>query len=327
MVDTQAPINWGDEIKPDSVWSFEHLGYTPIIPWVNVALVVLSRDGSRRVAYSPLAAVVNPAVRPNAVHDTSRPDLSFQGWAGMKLHAEWLKTDPGQIVLMLEQPDGEGHIGAHSFPGKYLPHGVIGAQTRVVDDPVNAIPATSKVRDDISTIAAGWDVVWHSRYVFSDHLRQQVTSRIVDGLLADIERDIQALLINSRPAENTYWKAKLLPIQAAAKVLCGMCVGDPFLWARTVARNIDLDAFRLRLDQGEVPSLNLMTKPWQPGATVAAITFPLKTDVNKKKELSTRWHETNQTLVENDLLRWHDEVLHDDPEPGFEPAEDHFHQP
>ena len=29
MSKAQAPISWGDEIKPDSVWSWPHLGYNP----------------------------------------------------------------------------------------------------------------------------------------------------------------------------------------------------------------------------------------------------------------------------------------------------------
>ena len=326
MAEVSNMINWGDEVRPDSEWSFEHLGYAPNVSYVNVVLVVLSRDGSRRIVYSPVVGVSNPTIRLSDIYDASRPDLMFQGWTGIKLHAEWIKTDPGQTVFLLQHPKGEGHYGAHRFPGRYLPHGVIGAQTRTVPDPVNPIPAMSNVRDAISTIAAGWDVVWHSRYVFSDHLRQQVASRVVDGLLADIERDIQTLLTDARPADNAYWKAKLPPIEAAAKAVCGICTGDPFLWARTLARNIDLDAFRLRLDQGEIPAINLATKPWQPGATVASVTHPPATDVNEKKELAARWHDTNQATVEDDLLRWYDEVLHDDPEPVFVPADDHFHQ-
>ena len=326
MTELLKPINWGDEIKPDSVWSYENLGYAPTHPYATVVLVVLSRDGSRRIVYSPTAGVSNPLIRPNDVHDGSRPDKTFQGWKGIKLHAEWIKTDPGQTVFLLQHPKGEGHYGAHRFPGNYLPHGVIGAQTRVSLVPVNPIPAMSKVRDAISTIAAGWDTVWHSRYVFSDHLRQQVTSRVVDGLLADIERNIQTLLTDARPSDNDYWKAKIPPIEAAAKALCGICTGDPYLWARTIARNIDLDAFRLRLDQGEVPAMNLTTKPWQPGATVASVTYPPATDVNEKKELAARWHDTNRAIVEDDILRWYDEDLHDDPEPIFEPTDDHFHQ-
>ena len=98
----------------------------------------------------------------------------------------------------------------------------------------------------------------------------------------------------------------------------------PYVWARALARNIDLDAFRLRLDQGEIPALNLTTKPWQPGATVSALTVPPNTDVNAKKELVARWHDSNQTIVENDLLRWYDEVLLD-PEPTYEATDDHFH--
>ena len=322
---TGSLINWGDEVRPDSVWSFAHLGFSPIIKFAYAVFITLSRDGSRRVMHSSVVGVINPDIAPNEVHDESNPALTYQGWAGMRLHAEYIKTDPGQITLMIGLPAGAGKTAAHLFPGKYMSHGVIGAQTRPVLEPVNPIPATSKLRDNISIVAAGWDVVWHSRYVFSDHLRQQVTSRIVDGLLANIERDIKKLLLNARPAENTYWKAKLTPIEAAAKSLCGVCAGDPFLWARVLARNIDLDAFRLRLDQGQVPAINMTTKPWQPGDTVAAITYPENTDVNAKKELAARWHDTNRAVVENDLIRWHDEELHDNPEPVFEAANDHFH--
>ena len=327
MTETLKPISWGDEITPDSVWSFEHLGFAPNVRWADIVLVVLSRDGSRRIVHVPQLGVSNPLIRPNDLHDGHNPVSTLQGWIGVRAHAEWVKTDPGQITLLMDFPSGEGHTQYHSLPGRYLPYGPIGAQTRTLVDPVNAIPAMSKVRDAVSAIAAGWDVVWHSRYVFSDHLRQQVTSRVVDGLLANIERDIQALLTNSRPAENSYWKAKLPPIEAAAKAVCGICTGDPFLWARTLARNIDLHAFRLRLDQGEVPALDLTAKPWKPGATVAAVTFPPNTDVNAKKELAARWHDTNRATVENDLLRWYDEVFHDDPEPVQEPTDDHFHRP
>ena len=199
-------------------------------------------------------------------------------------------------------------------------------QTRPVLDPVSPITAMSKVRDDISGIAAGWDTVWHSRYVFSDHLRQQVTGRLVDGLLANIERDIQTLLTDARPAENTYWKAKLPPLQVAAKTICGVCAGDPYVWARVLARNIDLNAFRVRLDQGQIPAVDMTTKPWQPGTTIASLTFPPNTDVNAKKELVARWHDTNKAVVENDLLRWYDEVVRD-PEPTYLPTNDHFHKP
>ena len=323
MAETQTPISWGDEIKPDSVWSWSHLGYDPSAPYVHVMLVVLSRDGSRRVVRGTFATVARPSHHPDQAV-ISTPDDPFQSWEGIKLHAEWFKDDPAQTVLMLQIPKGAGNIRREHIPGLFMPNGVIGAQTRPVPDPVNPIPGASKIRDAVSGIAAGWDVVWHSRYIFSNHLRQQVTGRLVDGLLADIERDTQALLTNARPLENTYWKAKLTVVETAAKAVCGMCTGDPFLWARTLARNIDIDAFRLRLDQGEIPAVDMTTKPWQPGASVSAITFPPNTDVNAKKELVARWHDTNQAAVENDLLRWHDEVFLD-PEPTYEPADDHFH--
>ena len=325
MAETVQPISWGDEIKPDSVWSFEHLGFAPNVRWADITLVTISRDGSRRIVHANTVGVSNPLIRPNDVHDGSSLQLQLQGWTGIKLQTEWTKTDPGQTVFLLGLPRGAGRLPPTRMAGRYLPYSPIGEQTRSMYTPVNPIPVTSKVRDDISTIAAGWDVVWHSRYVFSDHLRQQVSSRVVDGLLADIERDIQAILTNSRPAENDYWKAKLPPIEVAAKAVCGICTGDPFLWARTLARNIDLHAFRLRLDQGEVPALDLTAKPWKPGANVASVTFPPNTDVNAKKELAARWHDTNRATVENDLLRWYDEVLHDDPEPMQEPADDHYH--
>ena len=325
MANIVTPISWGDEIRPDSTWSFEHLGYAPIVGYAICLLMILSRDGSRRIIATPRVGVSNPAVRPNDMHDTSDPRLAFQGWAGIKLYAESQKTDPGQKIFLLQLPAGEGHVPSRYLTGRFWPYGVIGAQTRMSYEPVNPITGARKVRDAISSIAAGWDVVWHSRYVFQDHLRQQVTGRLVDGLLANIERGLQALLTNSRPAENSYWQAKLTTIEAEAKAVCGVCTGDPYVWARTLARNIDLDEFRLRFDQGEVPALNLTTKPWQPGATVAAVTYPAGTDVNEKKELAARWHDSNQKVVEDYLLKWYDEVFLDDPEPSLEPAEDHFH--
>ena len=325
MVDSAKPISWGDEIRPDSVWSFAHLGYSPIVGFASIVLLILSRDGSRRIMLSPQAGVSNPDIRTTDVYDDSRPEKSFQGWTGIKLYAELQKTDPGQKIILTQHPVGKDHTPSHLLPGMYFPYGVIEAQTRMVSEPVNPIGGARLVRDAISPVAAGWDVVWHSRYVFQDHLRQQVTGRLVDGLLANIERDLQALLTNARPAENSYWKAKLAAIEVEAKAVCGVCTGDPYVWARTLARNIDLDKFRLRFDQGEVPVLNLATKPWQPGASVAAVTYPPNTDVNEKKELAARWHDSNQKVVEDYLLKWYDEVFRDDPELSLEPVEDHFH--
>ena len=325
MSGTQTPISWGDEIRPDSAWSWSHLGYGPTADHAEFILVILSRDGSRRIIRATIAGVPKaPHFPAQAV--VSTPDDSFQLWEGLKKHAEWVKNDPAQTVLMLQWPKGAGGFGAHQMPGLYMPNGVIGGQTRPVPDPVNPIPATSKLRNSLSSIAAGWDVVWHSRYIFSDHLRQQVTGRLVDGLLAAIEHDIQTLLTNARPTENTDWKAKLLALETATKAVCGFCTGDPYVWARALARNIDIEAFRLRLDQGQIPAVNLTTKPWQPGTTVASLTFPPNTDVNAKKELVARWHDANKAMVENDLLRWHDEVFLD-PETSYEATDDHFHLP
>ena len=326
MVNTPAPINWGDEIKPDSVWSWSHLGFAPIETLSQFILVRLSRDGSRRIVQATVAGIPRAGHYPE--HDyVSTPDDVFQNWEGLKIHAEWVKDNPAQTVLMLQIPVGArtpGYVGWHKMAGTYLPNGVIGAQTRPVPDPVNPIPATSKLRDSLSSIASGWDVVWHSRYIFSNHLRQQVTGRLVDGLLASIEHDIKTLLTNARPLENTYWKAKLPALEAAVKVMCGVCTGDPYVWARALARNIDLDAFRLRLDQGQIPAVDMTSKPWQPGVNVAAMTFPPNTDVNAKKELVARWHDANKATVENELLRWHDEVFLD-PETTYTATDDHFH--
>ena len=325
MAGTPTLINWGDEIKPDLAWDWTHLGFSPGDGYGTLVLIVLSRSGSRRIMRALHAVVPKASTFPlEAV--LSDPSDNFQNWEGIKRHAEWVKDFPTQTVLMLEPPVGKGAVGFYQMSGKYMPNGVIGAQTRPVVEPVNPIPATSKIRDALSGIAAGWDVVWHSRYIFSDHLRQQVTGRLVDGLLANTERDIQALLTDARPAENTYWKAKLPPLEAAAETICGLCTGDPYVWGRALARNIDLDAFRLRLDQGEIPAVDMTTKPWQPGTTVASITFPPGTDVNAKKELVARWHDTHKAIVENDLLRWYDEVVRD-PEPTYEATVDHFHRP
>ena len=325
MTNTPTLINWSDEIKPDLAWDWAHLGISPTADFASMALVILSRDGSRRIMRALHAAVARKSRYPEdaIIKD---PSDTFQSWEGIKLHAEWVKDVPTQTVLMLQPPRGPGTVGLHQMPGRYMPNDVLPPQTRPVLDPVNPIPATSKIRDALSGIAAGWDVVWHSRYIFSDHLRQQVTGRLVDGLLANIERNIQTLLTDARPVENTYWKAKLPPLEAASETICGLCTGDPYVWGRALARNIDLHAFRVRLDQGQIPAVDMTTKPWQPGTTVASITIPPNTDVNAKKELVARWHDTNKATVENDLLRWYDEVVRD-PEPTYEATDDHFHRP
>ena len=325
MTSTPTLINWGDEIKPDLAWDWTHLGFSPVDGYGGMNWVILSRDGSRRIMRAVHAAVPRESRYPDDAI-LKDPSDNFQNWEGLKRHAEWVKDDPAQTVLMMQSPMGAGRFGPHQMPGMFMPHGALLPQTRPVFDPVDPRTSMNKIRDALSGIAAGWDVVWHSRYIFSDHLRQQVTGRLVDGLLANIERNIQAFLTDARPAENTYWKAKLPPLEAAAATICGVCTGDPYVWARALARNIDIDAFRLRLDQGEIPAVDMTTKPWQPGATVSAVTYPLSTDVNEKKELAARWHDTNKATVENYLLRWYDEVVRD-PEPTYEATFDHFHRP
>ena len=323
-VPAQAPISWGEEVKPDSVWSWSHLGYSPVVSHAEFRFMIMSRDGSRRIIRAPVAGIPRGGnFLDRAVIST--PDDYFQLWEGLKLHAEWLKDRSDQTVLLIASLAPGATVGFHNMPGTYLPYNTLNGQVLISPDPVNPIPGANKIRDAISSIAAGWDVVWHSRYIFSDHLRQQVTGRLIDGFLANIEREIKTLLINARPAENTYWKAKLAVVETVAETMCGMCTGDPYVWARALARNIDLHAFRLRLDQGEVPAVNMATKPWQPGTTITSATFPPNTDVNAKKELVARWHDSNQAIVENELLRWHDEVFLD-PEPTYAPAGDHFHK-
>ena len=210
MTNTPTLINWGDEIKPDLAWDWTHLGFSPVDTYWGMALIILSRDGSRRIIRGLYAAVPNKVNYPDDAI-LKDPSDDFQSWKGIKRHAEWVKDVPTQTVLMLQPPIGPGTVGLHQMPGRYMPNGVIGAQTRPVLDPVNPIPATSKIRDALSGIAAGWDVVWHSRYIFSNHLRQQVTGRLVDGLLANIERDIQALLTDCSPR-----RKHLLESEAAA---------------------------------------------------------------------------------------------------------------
>ena len=108
MAETQTPISWGDEIRPDSVWSLSHLGYNPSSPSATLVLVVLSRDGSRRIVRATLAGVAGSTYYPDQAV-LSTPDDNFQNWEGIKLHAEWLKEYPTQTVLMLQAPKGEGH--------------------------------------------------------------------------------------------------------------------------------------------------------------------------------------------------------------------------
>ena len=116
MSETQSPISWGDEIKPDSVFSWSHLGYDPGEGSANTTIVVLSRDGSRRIVRARHAGVARlPHLPQYAVVFT--PDRAFQSWEGIKIHIEWVKDDPAQTVLLMQTPRGEGVISRSKMSG------------------------------------------------------------------------------------------------------------------------------------------------------------------------------------------------------------------
>ena len=160
------------------------------------------------------------------------------------------------------------------------------------------------------------------RYMFSDHLRQQVTGRIVDGLLAFAWARINYFTNGYNPAS---WEADILPIEQDVKLVCDICEGDASLRSRQVARNLDLLAFQLRLNAGEVPKLVTTSIPWQPGIAVAKANLAGITNINERNEVSARWHDRNRQIVEDNILRYYDVNMQLAPEVTYGYTTDHVH--
>ena len=322
-----TPISYGDAITTDSVATLESLGGNGSTKWQPLALLIVSRDGSRRILNVGNSTLPNltffPAYATKPLH--SSPLNDFQRWEGCRLVALAMPRETGQQVLLWNQ-------GAHSraapkgkrMVGLYVPY--TGTPTALLSaEPVNHVPLIHTLRSELSSIAAGWDIFWHSRFVFANHVRQQVVSRLVDGMLAYGWAEIAKVEAAARPGVSPAWKMETALTADIVRMAVGPITGDPALWARRMARNIDVEAFRLRLAKGEIPGVDTLATPWGPTAQTLISTTPTG-DVNEKNVAIVEWHEANQVNTEGEILPYHDDELQRPVEKSFGYDYEHEHE-
>ena len=319
-------ITFGDEIVATSEITWAGL-YRPERGYqVPATLVHVSRDGSRRVVRTTEIHIVDPLKLPDYATNPFSTHYPNQRWEGIRYLASNLPRQPGQKLLLWNQPFPPSRLPKdRDMVGMYVPYGIANQTTRLSDYPVNPYQRCRELREEIAAIAHGWDWTWHGRYVFSDHLRQQVTGRLVDGLLAESETKIAAYLAATTDPENdTTWETRLATLEAEVKIVCDICTGDPAIWARRIARNVDLHAFRARLDAGEVPKPDTTTTPWTPGVAVRKLIIPSTVKITSERiELAARWHDANRAIVESTVLGYYDRGLPVELEYGYEIGHEH----
>ena len=319
-------ITFGDEILATSEITWAGLYRPERTESVRATLVVVSRDGSRRIVRTVVATIVDPLQLTEYATNPFDLNHAHQRWEGLRYLAVRFPRMAGQKLLLWNRPSSHSRLPKdRDMVGMYVPYGTAHQTTRLSDYPVNPYERCQELRDEIAAIAHGWDWTWHGRYVFSDHLRQQVTGRLVDGLLAESESKIAAYLAATTDPENdTTWKARLATLEAEVKVVCDICTGDPAIWARRIARNVDLHAFRARLDAGEVPKPDTTTTPWTPGAAVRKLIIPSTVKITSERiELAARWHDANRAIVESTILGYYDLTLPVELEYGYEIGHEH----
>ena len=319
-------IVFGDEIVATSEITWAGLHKVEGAGQVPATLVHVSRDGSRRVVRTTEVHIVDTIKHPDYATNPFSTHYHIQRWEGIRYLAANLPRQPGQKLLLWNQPVRGGKLPKdRDMVGMYVPYGAAHQTTRLSYQPVNPYDRCRELREEIAAIAHGWDWTWHGRYVFSDHLRQQVTGRLVDGLLAESETKIAAYLAATTDPENdTTWKARLATLEAEVKVVCDICTGDPAIWARRIARNVDLHAFRARLDAGEIPKPDTTTTPWTPGAAVRKLAIPSTVKITSERiELAARWHDANRAIVESTILGYYDLTLPVELEYGYEIGHEH----
>ena len=319
-------ITFGDEIVATSEITWAGLYRPERWHQVPATLVHVSRNGSRRVVRATEIHIVDPLKLPDYATNPFSTHYPNQRWEGIRYLAANLPRQPGQKLLLWNQPFPPSRLPKdRDMVGMYVPYGVANQTTRLSDYPVNPYERCQELRDEIAAIAHGWDWTWHGRYVFSDHLRQQVTGRLVDGLLAESETKIAAYLAATTDPENdTTWETRLATLEAEVKVVCDICTGDPAIWARRIARNVDLHAFRARLDAGEVPKPDTTTTPWTPGTAVRKLIIPSTVKITSERiELAARWHDANRAIVESTILGYYDLTLPVELEYGYEIGHEH----
>ena len=319
-------ITFGDEIVATSEITWAGLHKVEARGQVPATLVHVSRDGSRRIVRTLVIHIVDPINYPDYATNPFSSHYPNQRWEGIRYLAANLPRQPGQKVLLWNQPARLSKLPKdRDMVGMYVPYGTANQTTRLSDYPVNPYQRCRELRDEIAAIAHGWDWTWHGRYVFSDHLRQQVTGRLVDGLLAESESKIAAYLAATPDPENdTTWETRLATLEAEVKIVCDICTGDPAIWARRIARNVDLHAFRARLDAGEVPKPDTTTTPWTPGTAVRKLIIPSTVKITSERiELAARWHDANRAIVESTILGYYDLTLPVELEYGYEIGHEH----
>ena len=323
---TTPPISYGDAITTDSVATMESLGKIPVTTFQSLGLLVVSRDGSRRILNVGKTTLVNTTLLP--VYATkplhSNPLGGFQRWAGCLLVALAMPREAGQQVLLWNQGDHSRAVpSGKQMVGLYVPY--TGTPTALLSaEPVNHIPLIHTLRSELASIAAGWDIFWHSRFVFANHVRQQVVSRLVDGLLTYGWAEIAKVEAAARPGVSPAWKMETTLTADIVRMAVGPITGDPGLWARRMARNIDVEAFRLRLAKGEIPGVDTRAMPWGPTAETLISTTPTG-DVNEKNVAIVEWHEAHQVNTESEILPYHDDELQRPVEKSFGFEYEHEH--
>ena len=323
-------ITYAAEITADSVATISSLdpANASLAKYQELSFLVVSRDGSRRIlrtAKGTLLNVINfPAYANKPLTAISG---SYQRWEGCRLVALSMPREPGQKVILWNQ--GNHRMGAPKakhMVGLYVPYA--GSPTaELSEEPVNPVPTIRAVRAELADIAHGWDLFWHSRFVFQDHLRQQVTSRLVDGLLKYGWGLIEAAETAARPAVTASWGVEIGLAADLTRMAVGPITGDPAMWGRRLARNINLDTFRTRLDKGHVPGVDTRAVPkWGPTAETLLSTIPTGT-INETKAAIAEWHESHQRHTEDVILQYHDSEMQLPIERSFGYEDSHEHDP
>ena len=291
-------IGFGDEIVADSTTTLALMGLGPLDPSRNAAICILSRDGSRRIVRVIETIIVNTARYPVyltfPLHTAGGP----QRWEGVRYHAMQTPIVEGQKRVLWNYHERRLHEG-RKMVGLYCPYTGT-ATSELSADPINGHGHATRIRSELAEVANGWDRIWHSRYIFSDHVRQQVTSRLIDGMLSLVD----AAALKMAPSSN--WRALLPAVEALHAKVRAICIGDPEIWSRELARKIDGPAFMTRLQAGELPDVNMATTPWSPGLKIAEASIPKGSTVNATREIAARWHDAQREVVESSLLPYYD---------------------
>ena len=301
-------ITWGDEILPTSMVTHESLGGDVGTHAYSGFLLVISADGTRRVVAEKVHGIFNILLYPYFLTEPADRGGQAHRWEIIR----------GRAISLLEHPDEKvilWHFTQHSpsepgtpHIGKYLPYTVSVNKTHLSATPTNHITSCNNLKEILTTIAHGWDRDWRSRFVWHDHLRQQVTGKMVDGMLAHAYKSVLDYEAATVPGA-TGWEVSIKPIEKIVKNVCDVCYGDSQVWGRRFARNMDLAAFNVKLLKGEIPKINTETTPWSPGDTITKIVLPDTLDENQKRTKAAEWHGQNWLYVEDNLLPYYDTVV------------------